>query len=158
MKKAPAWKQKTYILTSMPSRRPRTILDDTAEFFTSSAAVIAAPFSQLSLSSLTNPFGSSEPSDKDKNAALKAGPGDEDATVFRERVSLEHVRSGEFDLRDDEVLENERGEENEVDDDPDEMRRVRVIGHGHAQERSNAKARERKRWEIVPIRKERRHF
>jgi len=156
VKKVPAWKQKTFLVTSIPSRKPRTFVDDAADFFSSSASVIASPFSQLP--NLANPFGHGRSGSIDKKAMMKVTPGDEDASAIRERVSLDHVRNGDFDLRDDELLENERGEENEVDDDPDPFRKVRVIGHRYEQERPNPKARERKRWEIVPIRKERRRF
>jgi hypothetical protein len=84
--------------------------------------------------------------------------GEEDAKVLNERVSLEHVATGHFDLTEDEVLEEERSEETEVDDDPNLVRRVRVVGYRRQTDLPNSKARDRKRWEILPIRKERRRF
>jgi len=140
-----AWKQKCYLLTSIPSQKPRTIVDDAAEFFTSSASFIASPFTTLSM-----PFGSAEPQ---RDAIHK---GEEDAKPLDARVSLEHI--SEFGLRDDEIVEEERPEETEVDDDPDPMRKVRVVGYRRQTDLPNSKARDRKRWEILPIRKERRRF
>jgi WD repeat-containing protein 23 len=145
--RTPAWKQKCYLLTSIPSRRPRTFVDDAADFFTSSASMIAAPFA-----SIPNPFAPAEPQIEVMH------DGDQDAKVLNERVSLEHVRGGEFDLLDEEVVEEERPEEAEIDDDPDPLRRVRVIGYRKRTEVPNSKARDRKRWEILPIRKERRRY
>jgi hypothetical protein len=84
--------------------------------------------------------------------------GEEDAKVLDERVSLEHVAGGQFDLTEDEVLEEERPEETEVDDDPNLVRKVRVVGYRRQTDLPNSKARDRKRWEILPIRKERRRF
>lgn len=143
---AKAWKQKTYLLTSIPQQKPRTLVDDAAEFFTSSAALIASPFTSMGL-----PFTSTE-------QQSELNKGEEDARVLDERVSLEHVAAGQFDLLDEEVLEEERSEETEVDDDPDRMRRVRVVGYRKPGESPNARARDRKRWEILPIRKERRRY
>lgn len=58
-----------------------------------------------------------------------------------------------FNLREDEVEEQERGEEAEVDDDPAHDRSVRVIGltpeeHNELTERAWA----RRRWVVVPLR------
>lgn len=96
------------------------------------------------------PFGSAEPQ---RDAIHK---GEEDAKPLDARVSLEHI--SEFGLRDDEIVEEERPEETEVDDDPDPMRKVRVVGYRRQTDLPNSKARDRKRWEILPIRKERRRF
>lgn len=98
------------------------------------------------------PFASAEPQQD------KINEGEEDATVLDARVSLEHVRDGQFDLLDNEVLEEERPEETEIDDDPDLMRRVRVVGYRQQSGLPNSKARDRRRWEILPIRKERRRY
>ncbi|KAG8835604.1 hypothetical protein FRC17_002196 [Serendipita sp. 399] len=144
----PAWKQKTYLLTSIPSRKPRTFVDDAAEFFASSAALITAPLSGLSL-----PFGS--PSES--KSPHQIGPGEGDARVLGERVSAEHVQAAkQYDLLEEEVVEEERSEEAEVDDDPHPLRKVKVVGYRHLG--GNPKARDRRRWEILPIRRERRRF
>jgi len=72
-----------------------------------------------------------------------------------------HIESGEYDLRENEIVEEERAEAEEVDDNPDPARQVRVYGfrpRDLAEGAGNSRARERRRWEIVPIRKERRRF
>ncbi|CAG7847663.1 SubName: Full=Uncharacterized protein {ECO:0000313/EMBL:CCA72491.1} [Serendipita indica DSM 11827] len=146
-KGAQAWRQKTWLLTAIPSRKPRTFVDDAADFFTSSASYITAPLAGLSLG-----FGGSSTEHDVK-------PGEEDAQALHGRVSSEHVRAiKQFDLQDDEVLEEERPEEAEVDDNPDPMRHVRVVGYRRLADSSNTKARDRRRWEILVIRKERRRF
>ncbi|KIM33749.1 hypothetical protein M408DRAFT_325357 [Serendipita vermifera MAFF 305830] len=149
---AQAWKQKCYLLTSIPSRKPRTFVDDAADFFATGASFITGPLASLSM-----PFGlsSTEPDHVGSGPLHKS---EEDARVLNERVSLEHVTAGHFDLREDEVLEEERPEEAEIDDDPDVMRRVRVVGYRRQTESPNSRSRDRKRWEILPIRKERRRF
>jgi hypothetical protein len=60
-----------------------------------------------------------------------------------------------IDLGDDEVLEEERGEEAEVDDSPDLMRRVKMITTTKPTEEDHGlleKAKKRRHWEIVSIR------
>ncbi|KAF7347353.1 hypothetical protein MVEN_01491000 [Mycena venus] len=117
-----AWKQKTYILASIPLRRPKGILDD-AHAFISSA--IATPLSFFS--------GAASP---------KATP--------------EAVFSTDIDLAEDEVLEEERGEEAEVDDSPEWGRKVRVLGivnKAREEREIIEKARQRRRWQITAIRK-----
>lgn len=149
---AQAWKQKCYLLTSIPSRKPRTFVDDAADFFVSGASFLTSPLASFSFAG-----PSTEP---DHYYAGTGAPhkGEEDAKALSERVSLEHVSAGHFDLREDEVVEEERAEETEVDDNPDLMRRVRIVGYRRQTELPNSKARDRKRWEILPIRKERRRF
>ncbi|KAJ7157164.1 WD40 repeat-like protein [Mycena filopes] len=90
-----AWKKKTFILASIPLRKPRTILDDAHAFL---ASAITTPLS----------FFSAAPT------SPKATP--------------EEVFSTHIDLGEHEVLEEERGEEAEVDDSPEWGRRVRVLG------------------------------
>jgi len=117
-----AWRKKTFILASIPLRKPRTILDD-AQAFLSSA--IAAPLS----------FFSGAPSPK---------------------ATPEEVFSTHIDLGEDEVLEEERGEEAEVDDSPEWGRRVRVLAivNKSREERDVVeKARNRRRWQITALRK-----
>jgi len=117
-----AWKKKTYILASIPLRKPKTILDD-AHAFISSA--ITTPLSFFS--------GATSP---------KATP--------------EAVFSTDIDLGEDEVLEEERGEEAEVDDSPEWGRKVRVLGivnKAREEREIIEKARNRRRWQITAIRK-----
>ncbi|KAF9024114.1 hypothetical protein BDZ89DRAFT_989442 [Hymenopellis radicata] len=89
-----SWKGQTYLLASIPVRRPRTILDDATEFISST---LAAPFSLFS--------GNTSPQ--------SATPED----VFQNGV----------DLKEEEVLEEDRGEEAEVDDSPELSRSVRML-------------------------------
>lgn len=117
-----AWKKKTYILASIPQRKPRTMMDD-AHAFISSA--ITTP---LSLFGLPSPN--------------KATP---------EAVFDTHI-----DLGEDEVLEEERGEEAEVDDAPEWGRKVRVLGivnKSREEKEIIEKARNRRRWQITALRK-----
>ncbi|KAJ6611484.1 WD40-repeat-containing domain protein [Mycena sp. CBHHK59/15] len=116
-----AWKRKTYILTSVPLRKPRTIIDD-AHAFISSA--ITTPLSFIT-----------------GRAASQATP--------------EAVFSSHIDLGEDEVLEEERGEEAEVDDSPEWGRKVRVlsiINKSREEREISEKARNRRRWQITPLR------
>jgi hypothetical protein len=109
-----AWKSKTYLLTSIPMRRPRTLIDDASEFL---ASTILTPIS----------WG---------RAAPQATP--------------EQVFNGDIDLNEDDVVEEERGEEGEVDDSPEAGRKVRVIGV--VDRVLNEKARNRRRWVVTPLR------
>ncbi|KAJ7069044.1 WD40 repeat-like protein [Mycena belliarum] len=116
-----AWTKKTYILASVPLRKPRTMLDDAQQFISSA---ITLPFSLFSAA-----------------PAPQATP--------------EAVFSSDIDLGEDEVLEEERGEEAEVDDSPEWGRSVRVLGivNKSKEEREIVeKARNRRRWQITPLR------
>jgi DDB1- and CUL4-associated factor 11 len=58
-----------------------------------------------------------------------------------------------FNLREDEVEEQDRGEDAEVDDDPAHDRAVRVIGLMSEEHRElNDKAWVRRQWELLPLR------
>ncbi len=115
------WKDKAYLLTSIPMRKPRTIMDDASAILSSA---ISAPFSLIS------------------GRGVKTSPQPDD--VFS---------SGDIDLREDEILEQERSEEGEVDNSPERYRSVRVIGVGKEDDRvlgENASARQQ--WVIIPLR------
>lgn len=107
-------------------RAPPSLVVNAAAFFSSTANMIASPFGQ-------------------NQVLLSPGPA-----------------MGEFDLREDEVMEEERGEEGEVDDSLEPRRNLRVIsmpmswaaGVGGPMGGS-PQSRERRRWEIVPLLKER---
>lgn len=61
---------------------------------------------------------------------------------------------GEIDLRDDEILDLDRGEEGEVDDSPDLLRVVRVVTvspNDYDKTVAPYKAL-RRRWELLPLR------
>ncbi|CAL1694003.1 unnamed protein product [Somion occarium] len=115
-----SWKDKTYVLSSIPMRKPRTFIDDASQLITSA---INMPFSLLN-----------------GRTAANATP---DA-VFS---------SGDIDLKEDEILEQERSEEGEVDDSPEKIRRVRVVGLTKADIAvMGDQAKARQRWEVIPLR------
>ncbi|KZT74971.1 WD40 repeat-like protein [Daedalea quercina L-15889] len=65
--------------------------------------------------------------------------------------------SGEVDLREDEILEQERSEEGEVDDSPERRREVRVLALAKEEvEAASTKAKLRRQWEVIPLRATRR--
>ncbi|KAF9469760.1 hypothetical protein BDZ94DRAFT_25983 [Collybia nuda] len=118
-----SWKAKTYLLASIPLRKPRTIIDDAADFITTA---ITTPFSFLS----------------GQAPAPHATP--------------EEVFSGVIDLNENEIIEEERGEEAEVDDSNELGRKVRMMSIIRSQESnqvSGEKARNRRRWEIMSLRR-----
>jgi hypothetical protein len=119
-----AWQGKTFLLTSIPLRKPKTIIDNAAEFITSN---IFAPISQLT--------GASSPP--------PAKP--------------DEVFNGDIDLAEDEILEEERGEEAEVDDSPELGRKVRLVAVPTAEKEMldlllSEKTRARRRWVVTPLR------
>lgn len=114
------WKDKTYLLTSIPLRKPRTLIDNASAILSSA---VSAPFSL---------FGYASP----------ASPRPDQ--VFD---------SGDIDLREDEILEQERSEEGEVDDSPEKWRQVRVIGIAKEDEHVvGERAKARRQWQVVPLR------
>jgi len=148
-----SWKHRVYLLTALPSRKPKTLLDDAAAFFSNTASILTTP---LSINSFPFPFSSSASASSSGSGAghtRSAGGGSD--------VVRQHIETGDYDLRESEIVEEERAEAEEVDDDPDPARRVKVYGfrpRDLAEGGGNPRARERRRWEIVPIRKERRRF
>jgi DDB1- and CUL4-associated factor 11 len=116
------WRAQTFYLTALARRRPRTLLDDASDVFTSA---FRAPLTSLlgSVQGVTTP---------DLTAA-----GTDDT----------------FNLREDEVEEQERGDDAEVDDDPARDRAVRVIGLSPEEHHGLGRgAWARRRWEVVPLR------
>ncbi|KAF8340796.1 hypothetical protein F5887DRAFT_978708, partial [Amanita rubescens] len=126
-----AWKNKRYLLTSVPLRKPRTIIDDASEFISTS---IAAPLMELS-----NIFS--------VGGANRRGHADE-----RLPTRPEEVFDGEIDLRENDVIEEERGEEGEVDDSPELGRKVVVVGISadESEARVSRLAKARRTWTIHP--------
>lgn len=121
-----AWREKKFILTSVPLAKPRSFIEGAASLLTTIPTALATPFTGAGTS------------------AGRSGRSD----------------AGDFDLHDHEVVEEERGESGEVDDSPENRRDIRVIAlpfidKGEYLGGSNSKARERRRWEIVPILHER---
>ena len=118
------WQNKTYLLTSIPKRKPRTIIDDASEFLTST---ILSPFSFLT--------GTSPPT--------QARP--------------DEVFNGDIDLREDEVLEEDKGEEAEVDNSADLGREVRIVVVSTEEKKMMdllllEKAKKRRKWVVTPLR------
>ncbi|THH13014.1 hypothetical protein EW146_g7163 [Bondarzewia mesenterica] len=112
-----AWWNKSYHLTAMPMRKPRTFIDDASELLSSA---IRLPLSLFS-------GGAPQPPSK----------ADE-----------------QFDLREDELEEQDRGEDAEVDDSPELTRKVRVIATTDAEARElGEKARNRRCWLVSPLRR-----
>jgi len=62
--------------------------------------------------------------------------------------------SGDIDLKEDEILEQDRGEEGEVDDSPEALRLVNVLAipKRHEDKVVGQKASLRRQWEILPLR------
>lgn len=116
-----AWRDKIFLLTAIPLRKPRSIIDDASEVLTSA---ISAPFSFFS--------GRQVP-----------------ATPHPDEV----FSSGDIDLREDEILEQERSEEGEVDDSPEKFRELRVVGVAKEDEQvAGEKAKARRQWIVIPLR------
>jgi len=70
------------------------------------------------------------------------------------KATPDEVFNGDIDLHEAEVLEQDRGEEGEVDDSPELIRKLQVLCL--TQEDLNAsgqKARTRQQFEIIPLRK-----
>ena len=59
---------------------------------------------------------------------------------------------GEIDLNDDEVLEQERGEEGEVDDSPEPLRRLRILTIVSKESNLGRNAKLRRKWEVLSLR------
>jgi hypothetical protein len=116
-----SWRDKTYLLASIPLRKPRTALDNAADFLSSA---VSSPLSFFSASSPT-----------------KSTP--------------DEIFNGDIDLREDEVLDQDRGEEGETDDSPKQDRQIRMLtlDSPTAQDQHiSEKARKRRRWEVAPLR------
>ncbi|KAE9409138.1 hypothetical protein BT96DRAFT_806790 [Gymnopus androsaceus JB14] len=115
-----AWKHRSYVLTSIPLRKPKTFIDDASQFITSNLSTPLVSF-----------FGTSA----DTNA------------------TPEEVASVGIDLAEDEVLEEDRGDEAEVDDSPDPKREVCVIISNEQRKGDLVeKAKRRRQWDIIPLR------
>ncbi|KAJ7597418.1 WD40 repeat-like protein [Mycena floridula] len=112
------WQSKSYVLSAIPLRKPRTIIDD---FLSTASSAISAPFALLSGQlSQTTP---------------------------------EEVFDGNIDLKEEEVLQEERGEEAEVDDSAEFGRPVRVLATSAAETRGLVeRARLRRTWQIQGLR------
>ncbi|KAG6873841.1 hypothetical protein C0995_010453 [Termitomyces sp. Mi166 len=74
----------------------------------------------------------------------------------RPQATPDEVFKGPIDLDEDEVVEEDRGEEAEVDDSPETGRKVRMIviaNKSQSDKNLGEKARNRRRWEVVSLRR-----
>lgn len=119
-----AWRKQPYVLTSVPKRKPRSIFEDAADAFN---AVVANPLSPFT--SMFSGVGSSETG----------------------ASTIEEVRESDIDLREEELMEEDRGAEEEDDDSPDLERKVRVVMTREAEIITDA-TKLRRTWEVIPLR------
>ncbi|KAH7923912.1 hypothetical protein BV22DRAFT_1105824 [Leucogyrophana mollusca] len=114
------WRRKSYILTSIPMRKPKSLMDNAAAFLSSAVTTPLSFFGTIT-------------------AQPKATP--------------EDVFSGDIDLTEDEILEQERGEEGEADDSSELSRKVRVLAiDPRDSPPAGENARMRRQWTILPLR------
>ncbi|KAG6897967.1 hypothetical protein C0992_008357 [Termitomyces sp. T32_za158] len=106
-----AWRSRSYLLTAIPLRKPKTMLDDAAAFL---SMAVSTPLSLLS------------------------------GVSSRPQATPDEVFRGPIDLDENEVVEEDRGEEAEVDDSPETGRKgmlSRFYLSTHLTPRRNASAR-----------------
>lgn len=116
-----AWTQRTYVLSSIPLQKPRSILFDASE------AISSALYSPLTL------FG-----------APPSTP------------TVEDLHRSDIDLREDEVVEEDRAAGEEADDSLERGRKVRVLAvNEDDDEHATVAALQRRKWEVVPLRQSR---
>ena len=118
-----AWQQKRYLLSSVPIRKPRTFLDDAVDAFSS------ITFTSNPLSPLQSIF--SLPTSKSQ---------------------ADDVHDSNIDLREDELMEEDRGENEEADDSPELMRRIRVVSIDDPRESTTEATKLRRTFDVVPLR------
>lgn len=126
-----SWRQKTYVLATLPERKQRTFVEDASD-------AIVGVFS--------NPFGFVE----SITSSLSSGSGQ--SQDVRGGPSAEHATETDFDLHDDEIVEEERADAEEIDDSPALLRQVRVLAVDNPNAPLHPKTRDRRMWEVVPLR------
>lgn len=116
-----------FILAALPSRKPRTLLDNVADTITSAATTVL--FAPLAFTGLTSP-----------------GPSATSHTV-------NEMEGAEFMLQEHELADEDILNEESADDNPERLRHVRVFQRDH---RTNLgpEARTRRQWEVIPILRE----
>lgn len=122
-----AWRNKTYVLTSVPLKKPRSVLDDASVFLT------------------TNVFRPLE-------GVLTRGLGGSAVG----RSTAEEVQGADIEINDNDVVEEDRAEENEIDDSPELVRRVRVVGIVDKEKKDDGigeRMRKRRMWVVQGLRK-----
>lgn len=71
-------------------------------------------------------------------------------------ANADEVAESNIDLKEDEVLEQDRAEHEELDDSLEKSRRVRVIvlGAGESAEAPVTPAKMRRQWQVIPLLKQ----
>ncbi|KIJ38431.1 hypothetical protein M422DRAFT_176562 [Sphaerobolus stellatus SS14] len=117
-----SWRNRTYLLTSVPSRKPRGIIDDANDFIYGAASAIASPFATV--------FG---------GGSTSAPITTEDTAEFDlTENELSEVDRGEEEGDDD-------------DPDPIRQLRVISLAEGSSQQNIGPKTRARRQWEVIPL-------
>ncbi|KAG9007291.1 hypothetical protein FRB94_014506 [Tulasnella sp. JGI-2019a] len=113
------WKERDYVMASVPLRALRTVSQAAAEIFGTASSF----FTTGSLGRLAGTAAAAQ------------------------------VRSGDFDLREDEVIEEERAPEDEIDDSPLPHRNVRILNLpvGWVEKEGNTDAGHRRKWEVISL-------
>ncbi|KAJ3829356.1 hypothetical protein F5880DRAFT_1502385 [Lentinula raphanica] len=151
-----SWKRNTYVLTSLPLRKPRTFINDASEFLTSSLSGLASPFSSLFAGSANTAHPTSSP---DRGSSLKAPAPETTARPLTPtvRATPEDMTSIGIELTDDEVLEEDKGDEAEVDDSDELKREVKMLTVSNEDKNGQGwnmteGARMRRTFEVVSLR------
>jgi len=125
------WLSKKFVLTTLPMRRERSLVEDATDFITSTTSLLTNPVSNF--------FAPKSPSRPTAS------------------ITAEDVSQGNFDLREDEVLEQERAPHEELDDSSEQIRHVRVLELPASQpdivNSLSQAAQRRTQWKIIPIMK-----
>lgn len=116
---------KEFILAALPSRRPRTILDNAADMFTSAASTVI--FAPLSFTGLASPPPTST-----------------------SHATVDQIEDADFSLQEHELADEDIVNEEGADDNPERIRRVRVLQRDQ-RPHLGPEARARRQWEIIPI-------
>jgi hypothetical protein len=120
------WQNKSYLLSSVPASKPRTFLEDASEAFSSFAANPLSPISSF--------FGA----------------------LPRSSSTAEEVLESDIDLREEEVMEEDRGENEEADDSPEPLRRIRLLTiDGELEQNLTDATKLRRTFEAIPLRRNR---
>ncbi|KZV99025.1 hypothetical protein EXIGLDRAFT_726508 [Exidia glandulosa HHB12029] len=121
-------RDREFLVAALPSRRPRTILDNVADTLTSAATTVL--FAPLSLTGLASP-GPSQTS----------------------HATVDEIEGAEFTLQEHELADEDVVNEEDADDNPERVRHLRVF-QKDPRAALGPQARARRQWEIVPILRE----
>ncbi|KZS93461.1 hypothetical protein SISNIDRAFT_454653 [Sistotremastrum niveocremeum HHB9708] len=124
---ASGWESKIFVLTTIPERKLKTAIDEAAEFFQSTAAF----FSPKTI--FSNPM----------------------FTVVNP-ANADEVAESNIDLKEDEVLEQDRAEHEELDDSLEKLRRVSIVKLNGAESAPApvTPAKLRRQWQVIPLLKQ----